>query len=163
IDDNEVSNLKLICDEIFGISNFIGNFVVNTTPNARDYGHMGKMHEYCLFYAKRALSLTTNLLPDTEKSFKYADAIGGYNIHPLYNSNVAFTPENRPNLFYPFYINPIDQDKEGFYQIALENCNEEWIEVFPPKSVKDNIQFVWRWGRDKSKENINKEIIGYKT
>ena len=52
IDDNEVFNLKLICDEIFGEDNFIGTFVVNSTPNARDYGHIGKMHEYVIFYAK---------------------------------------------------------------------------------------------------------------
>ena len=53
IDDNEQANLKLMMDEIFGNGNFIGSFIVNSTPNARDYGHIGKMHEFCLFYAKK--------------------------------------------------------------------------------------------------------------
>lgn len=62
IDDNEVTNLKKICDEIFGSSNHCGTFIVNSTPNARDYGHIGKMHEYCLFYAKNMEYTQTNML-----------------------------------------------------------------------------------------------------
>ncbi len=89
IDDNEVSNLKSLCNEVFGEENFLGQFIINTTPNARDYGHIGKMHEYCLFFAKNIYETETNLIEDKDKSFKYNDSIGGYNIHPLYNSNVA--------------------------------------------------------------------------
>ena len=161
IDDNEVSSLRFVCDEIFGSRNFIGQFVINTTPNARDYGAIGKMHEYCLFYAKRIDKLTTNLIPEVTKTFKFKDSIGGFNVHPLYNSNVAFTNENRPNLYYPFYLyldKPID---DCFYEIGLEpigNC----IEIYPPKSQKDNVQFVWRWGKEKSYNGLNREIIGYK-
>jgi adenine-specific DNA-methyltransferase len=70
IDDNEQANLKLICDEIFGSGNFVGSFIINSTPNARDYGHIGKMHEFCLFYSKNYNALTTNLLPDIEKTFR---------------------------------------------------------------------------------------------
>ncbi len=162
IDDNEVNNLRKICDEIFGENNCQGLFVVNSTPNARDYGHIGKMHEFVLFYSKNSYCATTNMLPDEGKNFKYTDAVGGYNIHPLYNSNEAFTPKNRPNLFYPFYLyldKPISDD---FYEIGLSK-HENSIELYPPKSLKNGVQFVWRWGKDKSSQNINKEIIGYKT
>jgi adenine-specific DNA-methyltransferase len=162
IDDNEQANLKLLCDEIFGEGNFVGSFIVNSTPNARDYGHIGKMHEFCLFYAKRQSLLFTNQLPDIEKSFKYKDDVGGYNIHPLYNSNVAFTPENRPNLYYPFYLDQSKKTEDGFFEISLEK-KEGLVEIYPPKSVKDNVQFVWRWGKPKSLENLNIEIIGYQT
>ena len=162
IDDNEQANLKLLMDEIFGGGNYIGSFIVNSTPNARDYGHIGKMHEFCLFYAKQYSSLYTNQLQDVEKTFRYKDDIGGFNIHPLYNSNVAFTPDNRPNLFYPFYVNPNKIIETDFFEISLEK-QDGFIEVFPPKSVKDNVQFVWRWGKPKSIDNINIEILGYKT
>jgi adenine-specific DNA-methyltransferase len=162
IDDTELYNLKKVCDEIFGENNFLGCFVVNSTPNARDYGHMGKMHEYVLFYAKNIRMTETNMLPEVDKSFKYEDEDGGFNIHPLYNSNVAFNNLNRPNLFYPFYLNPDNNLGNNFYEISLEK-KEGWIEIFPPKSVKDNVQFVWRWGKEKSQRNLNKEIIGYKT
>lgn len=164
IDDNEVTNIKKICDEIFGSSNHCGTFIVNSTPNARDYGHIGKMHEYCLFYAKNIEYAQTNMLPDTDKKFKYTDAMGGFNIHPLYNSNEAFHKLNRPNLYYPFYLY-LDEKQlingDEFFNIGLEP-KENSVEIYPPKSVKNGVQFVWRWGKEKATTYMNQEIIGYK-
>ena len=162
IDDNEQANLRLLCDDIFGEENFLGQFIVKSTPNARDYGHIGKMHEYVFLYGKQNDKTTTFELEEKGKSFKFSDDISGFNIHPLYNSNEAFTNENRPNLYYPFYLNPKDVNDDGFYKISLEK-NEDWIEIFPPLSNKNSVQFVWRWGTIKSQQNLNKEIIGYKT
>lgn len=161
IDDNEQANLKKICDEIFGENNFIGTFIINSTPNARDYGHIGKMHEFALFYSKNILLTQTNLLPEENKVFKYNDDKGGYNIHPLYNSNETFTNVNRPNLYYPFYLYLDKPLGNNFYQIGLEKKDNS-IEIYPPKSLKNNIQFVWRWGKDKALKNLNEEIVGYK-
>ena len=162
IDDNEQSNLKKICDDVLGEDNFVGTFSVKSTPNARDYGHIGKMHEYCLFYAKNINQTKTYHLEDEKKHFKYNDNLGGYNIHPLYNSNEAFHRGNRPNLYYPFYINPNNKTDDDFYEISLEKSDDS-IEILPSISVKNDVQFVWRWGKDKSKDNLNKEIVGYKT
>lgn len=162
IDDNEQANAKRICDEIFGEMNFIGIFTVVSTPNARDYGHIGKTHEYVIFYAKNIEKTQTNQLKVIDKSFRYTDSIGGFNIHPLYNSNEAFTNLNRPNLFFPIYLNPNKKVDDVFYHISFEKTPES-IEIFPPKSEKNSIQFVWRWGREKCSLNFNKEIIGYRT
>jgi adenine-specific DNA-methyltransferase len=162
IDDHEADRLKLLCDEIFGEEQFIGRFVINATPNARDYGHIGKMHEYALFYAKDMTRAVTRRLPDEDKSFKYSDETGGFNIHPLYNSNVAFHKENRPNLYYPFYLDPSRVTEDGFYPIGLES-QSGLIEIYPPFSQKEQVPFVWRWGKDKSRELLNREIIGYRT
>ena len=161
IDDNEQANLKLLCDEIFGEDNFVAMVSTKSTPNARDYGYFGKTHEFILVYAKSINFLTMNKLQIANKKFKFKDKKSGFNIHPLYNSNVAFNNKNRPNLYYPFYVNPNKKDNELFFEISLEN-KKGFIEVFPPKSLKDKIQFVWRWGKEKSKENLNKEIVGYK-
>lgn len=160
IDDNEFENLKKICDEVFGQANHCGTFVINSTPNARDYGHIGKMHEFCLFYAKDNTKATTNMLPETDKKFKYRDEKGAYNIHPLYNSNEAFNKYNRPNLYYPFYLYPDEPTGDGFFRIGFtkkDNC----IEIYPPKSLKNQVQFVWRWGKDKAEKYMNEEITGY--
>lgn len=161
IDDNEFDNLKKITDEIFGENNYLGTFVINSTPNARDYGHIGKMHEFCLFYGKDSISTITNMLPDEGKTYKYSDDISGFNIHPLYNSNEAFTDKNRPNLYYPFYVYLDKPISKEFYEIGLEK-RENSIEVYPPKSLKNNVQFVWRWGKEKAQAYMNKEIVGYK-
>lgn len=160
IDDNEVHNLRLICDEIFGADNFIGDFVINSSPSAIDYGHIAKMHEYVLFYAKNINEAITNQLKEEDKSFKYNDASGGFNLYPLYNGNVAFNPKTRPNLFYPFYLNPNNKIDNDFYEISLIS-QDGWVEVYPVISKKDNIQRVWRWGKLKSSLNLNKEIVGY--
>lgn len=162
IDDNEVANLRLLMDEIFGEENFLGTFCVVSTPNARDYGHIGHSHDYIVFYARNHVNAITYHLPDENKAFKYSDNISPYNIHPLYNSNEAFHINNRPNLFYPFYLDKNKVNENGFYELSLEK-SADLIEVLPPKSLKNNIQFVWRWGKQKSLENINKEIVGYKT
>ncbi len=161
IDDNEQSNLVKICNEIFGENNFIGIFVINTTPNARDYGHIGKMHQYALMYVKNSMEAKTYQLHEPDKKFKYKDENSEFNIHPLYNSNVAFNKSTSPNLYYPFYVNP-NSRSDGFYDISIENRNG-WVEVYPSKSVKEQVQFVWRWGKEKSSKNLNTEIIGYKT
>jgi len=163
IDDNEQANLKKLCDEIFGEENFVGSFIVRSTPNARDYGHIGKMHEFVLFYTKNYNLTNTKHLQDEDKKFSYYDSIGGYNIHPLYNSNEAFHKENRPNLYYPFYLNSSSKNEEGFYEISLQKEDNTYLEIYPPKSLKNNVDFVWRWGKDKSKENLNTEIVGYRT
>lgn len=163
IDDNEVHNLRKICDEIFGEENFSGCFVVNSTPNARNYGHIAKMHEYCLMYCKNIQDATTFELIEEEKEFKYKDSKGEFNIHPLYNSDESFHKKNRPNLYYPFFINPNNHDDDGFYEISTIKSEKFSIEVYPPLSTKNKVQFVWRWSKDKSNENLNTEIIGYKT
>ena len=38
---------------------------------------------------------------------------------------------------------------------------EHSVEVYPPKSLKNGVQFVWRWGKEKALQNMNEEIIGY--
>jgi len=162
IDDHEVHNLRLLMDEVFGEENFIGIFSVNASPSAIDYGHIARTHDYAIFYAKHIDEVTTNQLPEENKEFKYTDKIGPFNIYPLYNGNVAFNPQTRPNLYYPFYLNPTQKIGDDFYQISLEP-HKDWIEVYPVVSRKEGIQRVWRWGKIKASHDLNKEIVGYRT
>lgn len=68
IDDNEVANLRLIMDEIFGEDNFISSFIwqKNFAPK-NDNKYISTSHEYVLFYAKNKLSFNRFLLPREEK------------------------------------------------------------------------------------------------
>lgn len=52
IDENEVHNLRLILDEIFGQTNFIEQLVWNKRVPKNDKG-IGNIHEYILLYAKK--------------------------------------------------------------------------------------------------------------
>ena len=52
IDDNELYNLKKICDEIFGENNFVANIVLENDSRARPYNSIATTHEYILVYVK---------------------------------------------------------------------------------------------------------------
>lgn len=161
IDDNEVHNLRKVCDEIFGENNFLGLFIVNSSPSGIDYGHLAKTNDYALFYGKDVHYTLTNQIEEEDKIFKYSDEKGGYNLYPLYNGNAAFNDKTRPNLVYPFYLNPRNNYHGDFYEISVEK-KDNWIEIFPVIGQKDGIQRVWRWGKPKARENINDEIVGFK-
>ena len=52
IDDNELFNLKLVCDEIFGLRNFISNFIWEKRVNRENRKVVSSRHDYILCYAK---------------------------------------------------------------------------------------------------------------
>ena len=157
IDDNEVTNLKKVCDEIFGSSNFKSTSIIINNRGGRDYGGIALQHDYVLIYTKSILG-ELNLIEEKDKQFQYYDSIGGFNLMELRNRNVKFNDKNRPNLCYPFYVNPNKKDANGLMEISLEP-QDGFIEVYPAKS--NGIQTVWRWGKEeKSRKNLNIEIFG---
>ncbi len=157
IDDNEVHNLRKICDEVFGSKNFKSNSIVVNNRGGRDYGGIALQHDYILVYAKSDLALL-NLIEEKEKKFQYFDEVGGFNLMELRNRNVKFNATNRPNLYYPFYINPNKLDSNGLMEIALEP-KAGFVEVLPAQS--GSVQTVWRWGKEeKARTGLNKEIFG---
>jgi adenine-specific DNA-methyltransferase len=158
IDENEQTNLKLLCDDVFGAENFIACITVVGNPRGRDYGGVAKMHDYILVYSKSE-ETRLNDLNDPDKVFPFCDEFGEFEIRELRNRNIAFNSENRPNLYYPFYINPIKVDANGFFEISL-TYQQNWIELYP--KISQGYKTVWRWGTLKSNENINKEIVAKK-
>ena len=155
LDDNEITNLKKMCDEIFGAVNFIGQITVVGNPRGRDYGGIARMHDYILAYKKSAAT-ELNLIEDEGNEFKMFDSLGGFELRELRNRNIKFNKENRPNLYYPFYINPNEKDSNGLHTISLEPQNG-WIELYPLES--QGINTVWRWGKEKSLNNLNINIM----
>ena len=156
LDENEIHHLRKLCDEVFGEQNFISCITVVSNPRGRDYGGVAKMHEYIMVYIKSEDS-EINDLNEPDKVFPFTDSISGYELRELRNRNIAFNSENRPNLYYPFYINPNNQDENGLYEIGLEQ-KEGWIELYPKES--QGFKTVWRWGKPKALENININIAG---
>ena len=147
IDRNEYSELKLILDEIFR-DGYQGTVINVSTPNGRDYGNFEQVHDYIHVYAKNKDSVLLNALEVELDKFKNEDEISRYYLHPLFNSNSAFNNENRPNLYYPFFVSS-ELNREGYYSFSLVKDDKHTIEVYPPKSQTDGTQFVWRWGKDK--------------
>lgn len=158
IDDRNQAYVKGLFDEVFEENNFIATNIIENNRGGRDYGGIAVQHEYLLMYAKNQLYCEPNLIEEENKVFDYEDAKGGFNLQELRNRNKKFNKENRPNLFYPFYVNPKKKYDNDLLEISLEH-KEGFEEVFPAKS--EGIQTVWRWGKEeKSRPNLNKVIFG---
>lgn len=158
IDRNEFAELKILMDEVFEKA-YLGTIINVSTPNGRDYGTLAQTHDYIHVYAKNLDYAKTFALDVSDEKFKQSDEIGKFYLHPLFNSNSAFHKDNRPNLFYPFYISN-QTDESGYRTVSVEKDETHEIEVYPPLSQTDGTQFVWRWGRDKARELGKSELVG---
>ena len=146
IDDNEQSNLKLICDDIFGEENFVANIIVQANKRGQTYKQLAKAHEY-LFVITRNVDCSLNELNKGERAFRKSDDIGEFEERELRNRNPKFGRFNRPNLFYPIYVNPDLIDECGYCPVSLEKSEAFYLEIFPYNSEGE--ESCWRWGTKK--------------
>jgi len=138
IDDNEVSNLRKICDEIFGEENF-----VDTICWKKKYGggakekYLVSVHEYILMYAKMRDDLPEIMVEfDEEKArrfYKYKDekfkTLGYYRTHPL---EAVKSFDIRENLR---------------FSVTAPDGTEVW-----PKRQ-------WRWSKERFEEALSKNEV----
>ncbi len=69
IDDNEVHNLRKICDEVFGASNFVAELVWERAfAPKNDAKYISNSHDYILMYAKEIQKFKIGRLPRTEEA-----------------------------------------------------------------------------------------------
>ena len=79
IDDNEVHNLRLLMNEIFGEENFVSQIAWRRTDNQPNIGLTARVKEYILIFAKNYAELTLGRLPLSEsalKEYRYEDECG---------------------------------------------------------------------------------------
>lgn len=110
IDDNEVANLRKICDEIFGEDNFTGLLptIMNLKGNNDEFGFAGT-HEFTLVYMKNKESIEDlngiSLTSEDEKEYDLSDEFGKYKQGAtLMRTGEAGAREKRPKGFYPIYV-----------------------------------------------------------
>ena len=109
IDDNEVDNLRKLCDEIFGNDNRIETIVWKNKYGAGAYtvGFIS-VHEYILCYSKRKITNLTSELDEegqavySKRDEKY-NLRGGYMTQPLMTNSLG----DRPNLMYSIEYNGV--------------------------------------------------------
>jgi adenine-specific DNA-methyltransferase len=149
IDDNEQAYLKILMDEIFGNKNFISTVVNIVKPEGRRYGFIAQAHEYLLVYGKDISNTDMYEMTNRDKKLPYKDNKGNFDIVGLRNRAVKFFNfSNRPNLYYPFYVDANNIGDDGFMPVSTEPL-KGYTEVLP--TVVDNLQSVWRWGKEKAK------------
>jgi len=106
IDDNEQANLKKLCDEIFGESNFVNSLIWKKRYNAAKEKHLAAIHEYVLIYSKNIDHLSDFLVPGDKNYFdmyfkeedEFISTRGRFMTQPLEAGN---SMDARPNLHFP--------------------------------------------------------------
>ncbi len=150
IDDNEVTNLRKVCDEVFGEENFVAQITLLCNPKGRSQDmYIANCHEYVLIYsktvrAKGSLSIPKNA-DDIESDYNLHDENGAYRELELRNTHRDFGKFNRPNLYYPFYVN-----QNG--NVSLIEDKDHTLAVYPVWN--DGFEGCWTWGTQKAAENI---------
>lgn len=130
IDDNEVANLRKVCDEIFGEENFLCEFIWRRrASSALSDNNVSTDHEYVISYHKGTLDLFLGV----EKDFKSysnpdSDPRGPWVLGDL---TVGMTASMRPNQAYNL-VNPMNGSVYSF------NPNRVWAYI--PSSMNELIK-----------------------
>lgn len=155
IDDNEVHNLRKICDEVFGEGNFIG-CIIRTTgqTTGQDSDGLGASFDYLLVYSKGIIQELKGLplTPHDLKRFENKDEKGNYAYDQMRKTGSNDRRSDRPNMYYP--IN--DPDGNEVFPIGpsgYESCwrfekktYEKLLEdnfILWKKIKKDNSEVWW--------------------
>jgi len=179
IGEDEVAQLKLLCDETFGDTNFINCLVWKANPRGRAMDKFfATTKEYILVYAKDSseIKLALNSIEDEKKlsKFNLKDDISFYKKgYPLHNGTREFHINNRPNLAYSIYYNPKTgdavardektKDKNGY--ILKDNFIDEnlkkkgYVRIIPLINNQTKQRRVWRWGQEKFLKEYKTELI----
>lgn len=158
IDDNEVAQLVILCDEIFGEHNRIGMIsVVNNLKGRSDDKHFATATEFLICYSKnneKAMIGGFPLPDDMVNEYKYEDNISKYKEVGLKKTGKNSRREDRPNMYYPIYY------CETTGETSLKKT-EASVEIFPTDSNgKDG---CWRWGKETFNRKKDTEIVIRKT
>ncbi len=185
IDDNELFNLKLLCDSVFGERNFLGNIVQNKGNAQNDAKNIQKNHDYILVYTKKRkyqsgsdgklkeVALITSPAEDAKDVFVDEEGKYYYKGSGLLTGS-APTLKERIKLGYTIYYNPetkekiavhdydeekamVSNDESFVYTDDLELISKGYIKIRPPK--KDGSLGRWTWSLDKFNNESNKILI----
>ncbi|MDE9719606.1 site-specific DNA-methyltransferase [Citrobacter cronae] len=128
-DDVEVSNIRKLCDEIFGENNFIGTIVWKKKTNGNNVGSIPPVHDYITCYARK----------------KEDNVIRGFKLSDEYLSSSYTNPDN--DLNGPWTTSDLSANHVGpYFGIVNPNTGKEY---FPPAGR------YWVFNEDEVKKRIS--------
>lgn len=160
IDDNEVAQLRLMMDEIFGEENFVGLIpvVMNLKGNQDNFG-FADTHEYFICYSKSKEKAKLKEFPLTDEEFFCweEDEYGLYKkADGLKRTGQDASRESRPKGWFPVFITA---DNSIYVTEDNQPLNENDLTLWPLNS--ENEEQSWSWGKEKiRKETYNLLITG---
>ena len=152
IDDNEVENLRKVCDEVFGENNFVTTINWRRSGGRQDSKYYAVVHEYILCFAKKLSYFdageeikTGDVYPKfDEKKQRY------YKTQLLRKWGSNSLRENRPNLYYPIKGPDGSDVYPTIYQEA-KNSDLGFVKI----------QGRWRWGASNLANAVREERIEF--
>ena len=157
IDDNEVHNLRKICDEVFGEGNFVGLLptIMNLKGNNDEFGFAGT-HEFTVVYIKDKSSIDDlfgiPLEDDDIQEYKLKDEIGLYKKGAtLMRTGEAGGRKERPKGYYPVYVD------KSLSKMSVARMNDNDYEIYP--KTQNGKEMSWRRSKENLAETINEFII----
>ena len=157
IDDNEIENLKKVCNEIFGESNCQGIIsYVRKTSGKQDSSNFMKSTEYIICYSKSEQWECQPIIAGEHVLDRYnkVDENGNkFRETDLRKTGNADRRIDRPLMYYPFYYNPTNGDLQVRNDEDLRLEQDGYIKILPIKP--DGSDGRWRWGIDNAQTHIN--------
>lgn len=162
IDDREQTNLRLICDHIFGEKNFVACFVRKTGKSPRnDAKRIAIAHDYVLCYSKNVKKLVLNKKKSDVHRFKYKDEHfefrGHFTLSQLDRGSLKYSEK----LDYPLVI------EEGRKIIIFDGKTfkkepaPEKIAIWPGKDPM-NKTWIFTWSKEKVNWGIENDFIVFR-
>ena len=139
IDDNEVAQLRLLMDEVFGEDNFVSQLIWKSkSGGANDSRFFANDHEYILCYARNIDRLVINIDKNATVSTSYnlEDKKGKYALDRLDKQSIRYSK----SLDYEI------KDKEG-------------NSYFPNHKNPNEPNATWRWGKETVEERYNELVF----
>lgn len=175
IDDNEMAQLKLLCDEIFGENSLVGIVsVAKGTTTGQDAKRFGSSADYLLVYGMfNFVPGRIELTEKDKKRFSRKDKRGLYSILQWRKTGNGDRKEDRPNLYYK-----IKSPKGSeVYPIGPTGYDSRWrgdqkrFKKFESEGMVEWIEQEGQWrpyikyyleGRDKAPSNLWADVEGNK-
>ena len=168
IDDNEVENLKKVCDEIFGVSNFISEFPRVTKRGGKSTDTYAKNHDYVICYTKNCNDTTIKGIAHIDPGFSHKDEYfekrGAYKLNQTldyntlqYNTSMDFPIEINGKTFVPGGdISSYNKRHDGIH------AKHDWVWRWSQKKFEFGYQNGWivisKTGRIYTKTYLNASI-----
>ncbi len=140
IDENEITNLKKVCNEVFGEENYIGSFVWRKKDGGgQAKEHFVIEHEFIVVYQKSARFMWYNKEEERDiSSYNKVDERGNFKITKLAKWGNTARREDRPSMYFSLTA-------------------PDGTEAFP--IAPDGNDGRWRVGRDRMQELLLNELI----
>ena len=181
IDDSEITQLRMLLDEVFGEENFVAELptIMNLKGNNDEFGFAGT-HEYTVVYSKNKNNALFNEFSVDEETILKSweqDEIGYFKKGaPMRATGDEDKRENRAEMFYPFLIKDdeitvLEEDEfSKIYNKTTKVFDDDFLNELKKKYEKLGYSFVlpfsdgaygrWRWGySEKNKERLKYDVI----